>query len=109
MSRTASAIPWMTARSSWKAALGTLLGNVPRGGKIFIRTISGYRTALHMKEYLDKKPVLVVGGTSQDFRGKVDKLQVAGQVDISEPKEEGLGSPGSRTLESSWNTSQGWT
>jgi len=100
---------------------GDVLGMSMRGGKIFIRDNTGYRTALHMKEYLDKKPVLVIGGTSQDFlgeymaggivillglgdkphnqtfigtgmhggviyiRGKVDKLQVAGQVDISEP------------------------
>ena len=105
---------------------GDVLGMSMRGGKIFIRDNTGYRTALHMKEYLDKKPVLVIGQTSQDFlgeymaggivillglgerphnqtfigtgmhggviyiRGKVDKLQVAGQVDISEPKEEDI-------------------
>lgn len=105
---------------------GDVLGMSMRGGKIFIRDNTGYRTALHMKEYLDKKPVLVIGGTTQDFlgeymaggiviilglydkphsqtfigtgmhggviyiRGKVDKLQVAGQVDISEPKEEDI-------------------
>jgi len=38
-----------------------------RGGKIFIRDNVGYRTAIHMKEYRDKVPVLVVGGTAQDF------------------------------------------
>lgn len=100
---------------------GDVLGMSMRGGKIFIRDNTGYRTALHMKEYLDKKPVLVIGETSQDFlgeymaggivillglgnkphnqtfigtgmhggviyiRGKIDKLQVADQVDISEP------------------------
>ena len=103
---------------------GDVLGMSMRGGKIFIRDNTGYRTALHMKEYLDKKPVLVIGGTSQDFlgeymaggivillglgdkphtqtfigtgmhggviyiRGKVDKLQAAGQVEISEPEVE---------------------
>ncbi len=100
---------------------GDVLGMSMRGGKIFIRDKTGYWTALHMKEYPDKKPVLVIGGITQDFlgeymaggivillglgdkphnqtfigtgmhggviyiRGKVDKLQVAGQVDISEP------------------------
>jgi len=41
-----------------------------RGGKIFIRDNVGYRTAIHMKEYKDKLPVLVVGGTAQDFLGE---------------------------------------
>jgi len=49
---------------------GDVLGMSMRGGKIFIRDNVGYRTALHMKEYLDKKPVLVIGGTSQDFLGE---------------------------------------
>lgn len=41
-----------------------------RGGTIFIRDNVGYRTAIHMKEYKDKVPVLVVGGTGQDFMGE---------------------------------------
>ncbi|HAU32041.1 MAG: Glutamate synthase alpha subunit domain protein [Desulfotomaculum sp. 46_296] len=41
-----------------------------RGGKIFIRNNVGYRTAIHMKEYNDKVPVLVIGGTAQDFFGE---------------------------------------
>ncbi len=100
---------------------GDVLGFSMRGGKIFVRDSAGYRTALHMKEYLEKKPVVVIGGTTQDFlgeymaggvvillglsgsphsqnfigtgmhggviyiRGKVDRLQVAEQVEISEP------------------------
>ncbi len=38
------------------------------------------------------------------IRGKVDKLQVAGQVDISEPKEEDIAVL-DKKLESSWTTS----
>jgi glutamate synthase domain-containing protein 3 len=49
---------------------GDVLGMSMRGGKIFVRDSVGYRTALHMKEYLDKKPVLVIGGTAQDFLGE---------------------------------------
>ena len=41
-----------------------------RGGKIFIRDNVGYRAAIHMKEYPGKVPVLVVGGTAQDFFGE---------------------------------------
>jgi glutamate synthase domain-containing protein 3 len=49
---------------------GDVLGFSMRGGKIFIRDSVGYRTALHMKEYEGKRPVLVIGGTSQDFLGE---------------------------------------
>ncbi len=41
-----------------------------RGGKIFIRGNVGYRAAIHMKEYTGKVPVLVIGGTAQDFFGE---------------------------------------
>lgn len=41
-----------------------------RGGKIFIRDNVGYRAAIHMKEYAGKVPVLVIGGTAQDFFGE---------------------------------------
>ena len=33
-------------------------------------TTCGYRTALHMKEYEDKRPMVVIGGSSQDFLGE---------------------------------------
>jgi glutamate synthase domain-containing protein 3 len=49
---------------------GDVLGMSMRGGNIFVRESVGYRTALHMKEYLEKRPVLVIGGTSQDFLGE---------------------------------------
>lgn len=49
-------------------------GDVPllsaRGGKIFVRGDVGYRAGIHMKEYKEKKPTLVVGGTAQDFCGE---------------------------------------
>ncbi len=46
---------------------GDLTANSMRGGRIFIRDGVGYRVAIHMKEYQNKKPVLVVGGCAQDF------------------------------------------
>ena len=49
---------------------GDIAGLSARGGKIFIRGDVGYRAGLHMKEYEDKKPVLVIGGTAQDFPGE---------------------------------------
>lgn len=49
---------------------GDVLGLSSRGGKFFIREDVGYRTGIHMKEYGEKKPIVVVGGTAQDFCGE---------------------------------------
>ncbi len=49
---------------------GDTLGYGMRGGKIFVRGNSGYRTGIHMKEYRDKKPVIVVGGSTGSFLGE---------------------------------------
>jgi len=49
---------------------GDIIGLSARGGKIFVRDDVGYRAAIHMKEYSEKKPILVIGGTAQDFLGE---------------------------------------
>jgi glutamate synthase domain-containing protein 3 len=49
---------------------GDTVGLSARGGRIFIREDVGYRAGIHMKEYKDKKPVIVIGGTAQDFVGE---------------------------------------
>ena len=49
---------------------GDILGLSARGGKIFVRDDVGYRAGIHMKEYGEKKPILVIGGTAQDFLGE---------------------------------------
>ena len=45
---------------------GDILG-LARGGKIFVREDVCYRAGIHMKEFKEKKPVVVIGGTAQDF------------------------------------------
>jgi len=49
---------------------GDITGMAARGGKIFIRDYVGYRAGIHMKEYGEQKPSLVIGGTAQDFCGE---------------------------------------
>lgn len=49
---------------------GDIVGMGMRGGRIFVRDEVGYRTAIHMKEYRDQKPVLVIGVMGQDFLGE---------------------------------------
>lgn len=49
---------------------GDALGYAMRGGSIFVRGNAGYRTGIHMKQYQDKKPVIVVGGKAGSFLGE---------------------------------------
>lgn len=49
---------------------GDVLGMAMRGGSIFVREDIGYRGAIHMKQYGERKPLLVVGGTAEDFFGE---------------------------------------
>ncbi len=49
---------------------GDTVGLSARGGRIYIREDVGYRAGIHMKEYQEKKPVVVIGGTAQDFFGE---------------------------------------
>lgn len=49
---------------------GDITGYAMRGGSIFVRDDVGYRVGIHMKEYMDKVPKLVIGGTAQDFLGE---------------------------------------
>ena len=49
---------------------GDVLGYGMRGGEIYVRGNVGYRVGIHMKEYDDKVPTIVVGGTVQDFFGE---------------------------------------
>src|SRR3990172_3207879 len=48
---------------------GDITGYSMRGGKIFVRGNVGYRVGIHMKEYKEKKPTIVIGGTAQPFLG----------------------------------------
>jgi glutamate synthase domain-containing protein 3 len=49
---------------------GDALGYAMRGGVIYAKGNSGYRTGIHMKQYKDKRPVIVVGGRSGSFLGE---------------------------------------
>ena len=49
---------------------GDALGYAMRGGTIFVKGNAGYRTGIHMKEYKNKKPVIVIGGSVGSFLGE---------------------------------------
>ena len=51
-------------------SVGDAAGYAMRGGAIYVEKDAGYRAGIHMKEYGDKKPVLVIGGTAGSFLGE---------------------------------------
>lgn len=49
---------------------GDALAYGMRGGELFVRDDVGYRVGIHMKEYGQKVPVVVIGGTAGDYLGE---------------------------------------
>jgi len=49
---------------------GDAVAHSMRGGEIYVRDDIGYRGGIHMKQYEDKRPVLVVGGMTRAFLGE---------------------------------------
>ncbi len=49
---------------------GDATGYAMRGGRIYVRGNTGYRAGIHMKEYADSKPVIVIGGSAGSFLGE---------------------------------------
>ena len=49
---------------------GDALGYAMRGGSVYVQGDAGYRTGIHMKEYQEKKPVIILGGSAGSFLGE---------------------------------------
>ena len=49
---------------------GDTTGYAMRGGEIYIKGNVGYRVGIHMKEYGNHKPTIVIGGKAGDFLGE---------------------------------------
>ena len=50
--------------------IGDAAGYAMRGGEIYVEKNAGYRAGIHMKEYVDKCPVMVIGGRCGSFLGE---------------------------------------
>ncbi len=50
--------------------VGDTAGYAMRGGTILVEGCAGYRSGVHMKEYEDKLPVMVIGGSAGSFLGE---------------------------------------
>lgn len=53
-----------------RGSVGDTAGYAMRGGAIYVRDNAGYRAGVHMKEYEDKLPVMVIGGRTGSFLGE---------------------------------------
>ena len=66
---------------------GDATGYAMRGGKIYIRGNTGYRAGIHMKAYMDFKPVIVIGGRAGSFLGE---YQAGGIIIVLGQNDDGL-------------------
>jgi len=49
---------------------GDIMGYAMRGGVVYVEGYAGYRSGIHMKEYMDKVPMIVIGSKAGDFLGE---------------------------------------
>lgn len=70
--------------------IGDAAGYAMRGGKIYAKGNAGYRAGIHMKEYKDRVPVMIIGGCAGSFLGE---YQAGGIIAVL-----GLGSDGGRIV-----------
>jgi glutamate synthase domain-containing protein 3 len=71
-------------------SIGDAAGYAMRGGEIYVKGNAGYRAGIHMKEYRDKVPVMVIGGVAGSFLGE---YQAGGKIIVL-----GIGSASGRII-----------
>ena len=74
---------------------GDAVAHSMRGGIIFVRDDVGYRAGIHMKQYEEKRPVLVIGGSARAFLGEYmagGLILILGRKAAAPQLDRGLGS-----------------
>jgi glutamate synthase domain-containing protein 3 len=74
---------------------GDAVAHSMRGGRVYVRDNIGYRGGIHMKQYMEKRPILVVGGFARAFLGEYmagGLLIVLGLSGVPPLSERGVGS-----------------
>ena len=66
---------------------GDATGYAMRGGRIFVEGDAGYRCGIHIKEYRDSKPAIVIGGRTGSFLGE---YQAGGTIVVLGDRANGL-------------------
>ena len=67
--------------------VGDATGYAMRGGKIYVKGNTGYRAGIHMKAYMEYKPVIVIGGRAGSFLGE---YQAGGIIVVLGQNDDGL-------------------
>ena len=74
---------------------GDAVAHSMRGGRVYVRNNIGYRGGIHMKQYQEKRPIVVVGGGARAFLGEYmagGLLIVLGMNGVQPISEQGVGS-----------------
>jgi glutamate synthase domain-containing protein 3 len=74
---------------------GDAVAHSMRGGRVYVRDNIGYRGGIHMKQYMEKRPILVIGGSARAFLGEYmagGLLIVLGLNGVTPVGERGIGS-----------------
>lgn len=74
---------------------GDAVAHSMRGGRVYVRDNIGYRGGIHMKQYMEKRPILIVGGSARAFLGEYmagGLLIVLGLNGVAPISERGVGS-----------------
>ncbi len=66
--------------------IGDAAGYAMRGGRIYVKGNAGYRAGIHMKEYKEKKPVIMIGGRAGSFLGEYQAGGVIVVLNLIEPE-----------------------
>lgn len=59
-----------SGRVSIDGSVGDVACQAMQGGNVYVRGDAGNRTGMQMREFREKKPALVIGGTTGDFLGE---------------------------------------
>ena len=74
---------------------GDAVAHSMRGGRVYVRDNIGYRGGIHMKQYMQKRPIVVIGGAARAFLGEYMAggiVIVLGLGGIQPISEQGVGS-----------------
>ena len=71
--------------------IGDAAGYAMRGGRIYVKGNAGYRAGIHMKEYKEKKPVIMIGGRAGSFLGEYQAGGVIVVLNLIKPEDRIVG------------------
>jgi glutamate synthase domain-containing protein 3 len=71
--------------------IGDAAGYAMRGGSIWVAGDAGYRAGIHMKEYREKVPVIVIGGKAGSFLGEYQAGGVIIVLNLETPQDKIVG------------------